>query len=123
MICFRKSLQKPLSAIIFEDGRRAGRAEMESRICAEVSERLRAVVPHFRQTQELEDLKKRVETLERERKELKASQEALEREKMELKTSQEALEKEKKEFHMDFHQMGKEIVTALNNFKRKRSKK
>lgn len=65
--------------IIFEDGRRAGRAEAESQICAEVSERLKAVaVPHFKHEQELlhvkrdnETLRQRVKALEKELEEAK----------------------------------------------------
>ena len=52
-------------AIIFEDGRRAGRAEMEAQICAEVSQRIKAALaPTFRQEQELANLRKEKEVLQ-----------------------------------------------------------
>ncbi len=52
-------------AIIFEDGRRAGRAEMEAQVCAEVSQRLKAALaPTFRQEQELVNLRKEKEALQ-----------------------------------------------------------
>jgi hypothetical protein len=72
--------------IIFEDGRRAGRAEMEARICAEVSERLRAVIaPNFRQEQELANLHKEKEVLQAS---LKASQKRVTALERDLKTAQ-----------------------------------
>jgi septal ring factor EnvC (AmiA/AmiB activator) len=99
-------------AIIFEDGRRAGRAEMESRICAEVSERLKAVTaPTFRQEQELSNLRKEKEELQAS---LKASQERVTALEKDLKTAQQKL--------IDIESEDRNIFGSIGNMLRKRYK-